>query len=75
MKIFLLIVVFIAGVLIDVPGLIRKKYWRELVVCSFILLFAFIISLLQILGVKLPSPFVSINNFLRDMVPFKNFLQ
>ncbi|HHZ16742.1 MAG TPA: hypothetical protein PLJ33_08270 [Peptococcaceae bacterium] len=54
MKVFLLIVAFLAMILFEVPGLIRKKYWRELVAFAVLLLIAFIFSFLNVLGVKLP---------------------
>lgn len=52
--IFLLLLAFTSVALIEVPGLVRKRYFRELAVFSFFLLSAFILALLQILGVKLP---------------------
>lgn len=54
--IILLIIVFILIALFEVPGLMRKKYRRDLIVFSFFLLFAFLLSLLQMLDVKIPSP-------------------
>lgn len=51
--IFLLITAFTGIALFEVPGLIRKKYWRELVVFAFFLLVAFILTLLQTLGIRL----------------------
>jgi hypothetical protein len=54
--IFLLILAFIGVAAIEVPGLIRKKYMRELVVFSLFLLSAFILAFLQVIGVKIPSP-------------------
>ncbi|KJS87214.1 MAG: hypothetical protein JM58_04950 [Peptococcaceae bacterium BICA1-8] len=54
--IILLITAFIGIALFEVPGLVHKKYWRELIVFLLFLLFAFILSLLQIMGVKLPNP-------------------
>lgn len=66
--IFLLIMVFIAIVLLEVPGLIRKKYWRELTVFSLLLLLAFILSLLQTMGVKIPSPMKGIQYLIKDIL-------
>lgn len=54
--ILLLVLAYLAMILFEVPGLIRKKYWRELVAFSVLLLLAFTISLLQVLGVKIPNP-------------------
>lgn len=50
--IFLLITAFTGVALFEVPSLIRKKYWRELVVFAFFLLAAFILTLLQTLGIR-----------------------
>lgn len=50
--IFLLITVFTGIALFEVPSLIRKKHWREIVVFAFFLLAAFVLTLLQTLGVK-----------------------
>lgn len=66
--IFLLILVFIVIGLIEVPVLIRNKHWRELIAFSFFLLVAFIMTLLQTLGVKLPSPLNSINYLIKDIL-------
>ena len=54
--IFLLILAFLAMILFEVPGLIRREYWRELVAFSVLLLLAFTLSLLYVMGVKIPSP-------------------
>ena len=54
--IFLLILGFIALVLFEVPGLIRKKYWRELVAYSVILSLAFFVFLMMTLKIDIPNP-------------------
>lgn len=54
--IFLLFMGFIGILFLEAPELIRKKYWRELIVFSLFLLLAFILSLLQTMGVEIPSP-------------------
>lgn len=53
---FLLFMVFIGILSFEAPDLVRKKYWRELIVFSLFLLLAFILSLLQTMGVEIPSP-------------------
>jgi hypothetical protein len=65
---FSLIIVFIGVGIIEVPDLIKKKHWRELMAFSFFLLVAFIMTLLQTLGVKLPIPFNAINYLIRDVL-------
>jgi len=66
--IFLLICVFIGVILFEVPTLIRNKHWRELVVFSIFLSIAFIMALLQTIGVKLPSPAKGIDFLIRDFL-------
>lgn len=64
----LLVIAFLGIILFEVPGLIQKKYWRELAVFSGFLLFAFIISLLQVLGVKLPNPNQGITEIVKAII-------
>lgn len=52
----LLITAFIGIALFEIPDLIQRKRWRELLVFLVFLLFAFIVSLLQVLEIKLPNP-------------------
>lgn len=59
--------IFSMILLIEVPGLISKKYWWELVVFLFLSLAAFTISALLTLGFHLPSP-VKIIQFVIDYV-------
>lgn len=66
--IFLLITVFIGIILFEVPNLIRKKYWRELIVFAIFLLLAFIMTLLQTIGVKLPNPVKGIQYLIKDIL-------
>lgn len=66
--IFLLITAFTGVVLFEVPSLIRKKYWRELVVFAFFLSAAFILSLLQTLGIKFPTLLSGLEYVLRDLL-------
>jgi len=56
LKILLLIIPFIAIVLYEAPPMIQKKRWRDLAIFSAITLFAFTISLLQVIGVNVPNP-------------------
>ncbi|WP_026881528.1 hypothetical protein [Clostridium akagii] len=54
--IFLLIMIFIGIILIEVPGLIKNKYWHELKIFSVFLIIAFIMSLFYIIGIPIPNP-------------------
>lgn len=66
--IFLLILVFTGAAWFEVPGLIRKQYFRELAVFSLFMLAAFIFALLQIIGVKIPIPIYIIEYLIKDLL-------
>ncbi|MHB8072480.1 hypothetical protein [Desulfosporosinus fructosivorans] len=66
--IVLLLLAFIVIVLIEVPSLIKKKHWRELTVFSIFLVTAFIMALLQIIGVTMPNPFHGTTYLIRDIL-------
>lgn len=54
--IVLLFVLFASIILFEVPGLIKKKMWRELVTFSVYLLIGMALSIPQVMGLKLPNP-------------------
>jgi len=47
---------FVILVLMEGPGLIREKSWRELVAYSVLMSVAFAVSLLHILHIEIPNP-------------------
>jgi hypothetical protein len=50
----LITIVFTTIALFEIPGLIQKKYWPELVAFTTLLLLGFGLSLLLVFGVNLP---------------------
>lgn len=62
----LLILVYAAIYLLQVPSLVREKNWRELIVFSCFLTLAFIFGLLLNIGVKIPSPLKFIQHEIQD---------
>ncbi|MCG1011045.1 hypothetical protein JT739_00340 [Tepidanaerobacter sp. GT38] len=54
--IILVILIFIIIAFLQIPGLIEQKLWRELTAVSVFLVIGFALSLLQVIGVKIPSP-------------------
>ncbi|MDK2823181.1 MAG: hypothetical protein PWQ67_574 [Clostridia bacterium] len=52
----LLFLLFIGIILLEVPGLVKKKMWRELVSFSIYLFIGMALSIPQVLGVKIPNP-------------------
>lgn len=54
--IVLLILLFAGIILFEVPGLVKKKMWRELAAFAVYLAIGMGLSIPQTLGVKLPNP-------------------
>lgn len=54
--IFLILLLFAGVVLMEVPGMVKKKMWRELVVFFIFLVLAMALSIPQVVGVKMPNP-------------------
>ncbi|MDH7578327.1 MAG: hypothetical protein QHH75_11040 [Bacillota bacterium] len=52
----LLILLFIGIILLEVPGLVKKKMWRELAAFSLYLLLGMALIFSQAVGIKLPDP-------------------
>ncbi|MDK2822481.1 MAG: hypothetical protein PWQ67_868 [Clostridia bacterium] len=68
----LLIIAFIGIALFEVPGLIQRKYWRELIFFLILLLLAFILSFLQVIGIKIPSPIKGIEFLVKYLKFWRN---
>ncbi|MGI5984654.1 MAG: hypothetical protein GXY01_10965 [Clostridiales bacterium] len=68
--IILLISIYAIIVFAEVPGLIKKKSWKELTVFSVITAVAFTISLLHILKVEIPDPAKDTQYFVKSLFPF-----
>jgi len=56
MAILSLLLIFLIIIWIEVPALVRKKMWRELIVFSILLLIGMMLSIPQALGIHVPSP-------------------
>jgi len=54
--VILLVVAFLLIVVLEAPGLVRQKAWRELAAFSFFLALGFALALPQVLGLEIPSP-------------------
>ena len=68
--IVLLISAFAVIALIEVPGLIKKKHWRELTVFSVILALAFFVSVMQLLHIEIWNPVRDSQFFIKSLFPF-----
>ncbi len=65
--ILLLIISFLGIAFLDMPKLIKNKDKKEIIVFSIFFIFAFVMSLLHILGVKIPSPMQGIQNIIKKL--------
>jgi hypothetical protein len=65
MKILVLTLVFCGLALIEIPKLMRKKQWPELITSSVLLSIGFMLSFLQVIGVVLPNPNKVISSFIK----------
>lgn len=65
--IVLVVLAFLAIILLEVPGLVKKKMWRELVAFSVYLSIGMALSIPQVLGVKLPNPTRAIEALVRPL--------
>lgn len=63
----LLILGFTGVILFEVPGLIQKRYWRELVAFSVFLCLSLILSLLLAMGIELPNVTAAIGRFIKAL--------
>ncbi|MEA4902969.1 hypothetical protein [Desulfitobacterium sp.] len=69
MKVFVLLLVFALIALLEIPKLIRKKEWPELITFSILLTIGFILSFLQVIGVELPNPNKGIEKLIKLLTP------
>jgi len=51
-----LLLLFAVIILLEVPGLVKKKMWRELAAFSLYVVIGMGISIPLLLGIKLPNP-------------------
>lgn len=65
MIIVLLIYFFMA--LFQMPGFIKGKHWRELTMFSIFYAAVFILSILYVLDVKIPSPYLAIGHLIEEV--------
>ncbi len=62
----LLIYVFIF--IINVPGLIKRKEWRDLTAFSILYVIAFALGLLYVLDIPIPSPMKGLQHLIVDIL-------
>ncbi|TEB16468.1 hypothetical protein Psfp_01296 [Pelotomaculum sp. FP] len=68
--IVLLVLVFIAIIAFEAPGLVKKKMWRELVAFSVLLLIGMVLSFGQALKLPVPNPTKGIDAVFKPVTQF-----
>ncbi|HHY45949.1 MAG TPA: hypothetical protein GX506_01440 [Firmicutes bacterium] len=60
MSVILLVISFTIIFIYEAPEMIRSKQYREFILFTGLLLFGFVVSFLQTIGVPVPNPIKSI---------------
>ncbi len=66
-----MLLIFALLAFFQIPGLIKKKYWKELIAFSFFYTFAFVLSFLYVLDVAIPSPIKGVRYVIEDLLKIK----
>ncbi|HBC91767.1 MAG TPA: hypothetical protein DCZ10_02380 [Pelotomaculum sp.] len=66
----LLILVFVAIIAFEAPGLVKKKMWRELAAFSVLLLIGMVLSFGQVLKLPVPNPTKGIDAVFKPVTQF-----
>lgn len=68
MRLLMVFIGFAAMAAINLPGMIKKKLWRDLVVYLLFFLAVLTLAILMALGIKVPSPIKAVQAFYRDIL-------
>jgi len=66
-----LILIYILILLFNVPGLIKRQEWRELTAFSVLYIIAFILGLMYVLDIPIPSPMEGLQYLIADVLGIK----
>ncbi|HHW21848.1 MAG TPA: hypothetical protein GXX26_03065 [Clostridiaceae bacterium] len=62
-----LLLIYAFVLIINVPGLIKRKEWRELAVFSVFYVIAFALGLMYVLDIPIPSPMKGLQHLIVDI--------
>lgn len=68
---FALLLIYAAIAAFSIPRFIRKKEWRELTAFSFFYILGFVMGLLYVLDITLPSPMKALHHVISDRLGLK----
>mgnify|MGYP001335284802 CR=1 FL=1 len=66
--IVLLAAVFAVILFLEVPGMVKKRQWRELTVYSVLMAIALVISAMYILDLDVPNPVKNTQYYVQSLV-------
>jgi len=66
-----LLLIYALIFIINVPGLVKKKEWRELTFFSILYIIAFTLGLLYVLDVHIPSPMKGLQYLIVEVLGIK----
>lgn len=66
--IILLLLLFLGIIWLEVPGLVKKKMWRELIAFSVFLITGMALSIPQVLGIAVPNPSKPVEALFKPLV-------
>jgi len=68
--VFLLVLLFLIIIVAQVPGLVKKKMWRELAVFGVLLFLGMVYSFAQVLDVPVPNPMSGVEAVFKPLSVF-----
>ena len=66
-----LLLIYALIFIINVPGLVKKKEWRELTFFTILYIIAFTLGLLYVLDVHIPSPMKGLQYLIVEVLGIK----
>ena len=66
-----LFIIYALIIIINVPGLIKRKEWRELTVFSVLYIIPFALGLMYVLDIPIPSPMKGLQHLFVDILGIK----
>lgn len=63
-----LLLIYACIFIINVPGLVKRKEWRELAVFSIFYVIAFALGLMYVLDIPIPSPMEGLQHLIVDIL-------
>jgi ABC-type Mn2+/Zn2+ transport system permease subunit len=66
-----LILIYTLIILLNVPGLIKRKEWRELTAFFVLYIIGFALGLMYVLDIPIPSPMKGLQYLISDVLDIK----